>query len=90
MKREERGKHYRMNWLLLRKRNLNWKVLQRDCLIMQTKGQRKQKKKSDAAKMKALVVESNTLREKAQKIQKKDIPAQVKEIHEIEQKITNV
>ena len=40
--------------------------------------------------MKALVVESNTLREKAQKIQKKDIPAQVKEIHEIEQKIANV
>ena len=47
-------------------------------------------KKSDTAKMKALVVESNTLREKAQKIQKKDIPAQVKEIHEIEQKIANV
>ena len=47
-------------------------------------------KKSDAAIMKALVIESNTLREKAQKIQKKDIPAQVKEIHEIEKKIANV
>ena len=47
-------------------------------------------KKSDAATMKALVIESNTLREKAQKIEKKDIPAQVKEIQEIEQKIANV
>ena len=46
-------------------------------------------KKSDAATMKALVIESNTSREWAQKIEKKDIPAVVKEIHEIEQ-ISNI
>ena len=47
-------------------------------------------KKSDAAVMKAMLIESNASRERAQKIEKKDIPAQVKEIEEIEQKIANV
>ena len=47
-------------------------------------------KMSDLASMKAKLIESNTSKERAQKIEKKDIPAQVKEIEEIEQKIANI
>ena len=45
---------------------------------------------SDLASMKAKLIESNTSKERAQKIEKKDIPAPVKEIEEIEQKIANI
>ena len=47
-------------------------------------------KMSDLASMKAKLIESNTLKERAQKIEKKDIPAQVMEIEEIEQKKANI
>ena len=44
-------------------------------------------KKSDAAVIKALVIESNSSREKAEDLQRKDIPAQEKEIKDIEGKL---
>ena len=44
-------------------------------------------KKKDATVMKALLIESNASRERAEQIQKKDIPAQDKEIKKIEEKI---
>ena len=54
------------------------------------KGLKEAEKMSDLASMKAKLIESNTSKERAQKIEKKDIPAQVKEIEEIEQKIANI
>ena len=47
-------------------------------------------KKKDATVMKALLIESNASRERAEQIQKKDIPAQHKEIKKIEEKIRKI
>ena len=47
-------------------------------------------KKKDATVMKALLIESNASRERAEQIQKKDIPAQDKEIKKIEEKIKKI
>ena len=47
-------------------------------------------KKEDATVMKALLIESNASRERAEQIQKKDIPAQDKEIKRIEEKIKKI
>lgn len=47
-------------------------------------------KMSDAAAMKALLMESNAARDQSQKIQKKDIPAQVIAIQALEQKIAKL
>ena len=40
--------------------------------------------------MKALLIKSNASRERAEQIQKKDIPAQDKEIKKIEEKIKKI
>ena len=48
------------------------------------------KKKKDAPVMKVLLIESNASRERAEQIQKKDIPAQDKEIKKIEEKIKKI
>ena len=48
------------------------------------------KKKKDATVMKALLIELNASRERAEQIQKKDIPAQDKEIKKIEEKIKKI
>ena len=47
-------------------------------------------KNKDATVMKALLIESNASRERAEQIQKKDIPAQDKEIKKIEEKIKKI
>ena len=47
-------------------------------------------KMSDAAAMKALLMESNGARDQSRKIQKKDIPAQVIAIQALEQKIAKL
>ena len=47
-------------------------------------------KKKAATVMKALLIESNASRERAEQIQKKDIPAQDKEIKKIEEKIKKI
>ena len=47
-------------------------------------------KKKYANVMKDLLIESNASRERAEKIQKKDIPAQDKEIKRIEEKIKKI
>ena len=47
-------------------------------------------KKKDATVMKALLIESNASRERAEQIQKKDIPAQDKEIKKTEEKIKKI
>ena len=47
-------------------------------------------KKKDATVMKAFLIESNVSRERAEQIQKKDIPAQDKEIKKIEEKIKKI
>ena len=47
-------------------------------------------KKKDVTVMKALLIESNASRERAEQIQKKDIPAQDKEIKKIEEKIKKI
>ena len=47
-------------------------------------------KKKDATVMKALLIESNASRERAVQIQKKDIPAQDKEIKKIEERIKKI
>ena len=47
-------------------------------------------KKKDATVMKALLIESIASRERAEQIQKKDIPAQDKEIKKIEEKIKKI
>ena len=44
-------------------------------------------KQKDATAMKALLMESNATRSRSEEIQKKDIPAQEKEIKKIEEKI---
>ena len=54
-----------------------------------TKAQHAEKKK-DATVMKALLIESNSSRERAEQIQKKDIPAQEKEMKRIEEKIKKI
>ena len=50
----------------------------------------KDAEKKDATVMKALLIESNASRERAEQIQKKDIPAQGKEIKKIEEKIKKI
>ena len=47
-------------------------------------------KKKDATVMNTLLIESNASRERAERIQKKDIPAQDKEIKKIEEKIKKI
>ena len=47
-------------------------------------------KKKDATVMRALSIESNAFRERAEQIQKKDIPAQDKDIKKIEEKIKKI
>ena len=47
-------------------------------------------KKKDATVMKALLIESNASRERAEQIHMKDIPAQDKEINKIEEKIKKI
>ena len=47
-------------------------------------------KKKDATVMKALLIESNASREREEQIQKKDIPAQDKEIKKIGVKINKI
>ena len=44
-------------------------------------------KQKDATAMKALLMESNAARSRSEEIQKKEIPAQEKEIKKIEEKI---
>ena len=44
-------------------------------------------KQNDATAMKALLMESNAARSRSEEIQKKEIPAQEKEIKKIEEKI---
>ena len=47
-------------------------------------------KKKDATAMKALLIDPYASRERAEQIQKKDIPAQDKEIKKIEEKIKKI
>ena len=45
------------------------------------------KNKTNASQMKALLMESNASREKSEKLQKRDIPAQEKEIQDLQKQL---
>ena len=73
-----------------KKKKLEFESVAKKLFDSANKKLKEAEKMSDLASMKAKLIESNTSKERVQKIEKKDIPAQVKEIKEIEQKIANI
>ena len=75
---------------MLKKKKLELESVAKKLFDSANKKLKEAEKLSDLASMKAKWIESNTSKERVQKIEKKDIPAQVKEIEEIEQKKANI
>ena len=79
-----------MDLAVAKKKKLELESVAKKLFDSVNKKSKEVEKMSDLASMKAKLIESNTSKERAQKIEMKDIPAQVKEIEEIEQKIANI
>ena len=88
--RGQKRKALQEDLAVTKKKNLELESVAKKLFDSANKKLKEGEKMSDLASMKAKLIESNTSKERAQKIEKKDIPAQVKEIEEIEQKIANI
>ena len=78
------------NLIAAKKEKLELERVSKKLLDTADKKAKDAEKKKDATVMKALLMESNASRERAEQIQKKDIPAQDKEIKKIEEKIKKI
>ena len=78
------------NLIAAKKEKLELERVSKKLLDTADKKEKDAEKKKDATVMKALLMESNASRERAEQIQKKDIPAQDKEIKKIEEKIKKI
>ena len=76
--------------LIAAKKKLELERVTKKLLDTADKKAKDAEKKKDATVMKALLIESNASRERAEQIQKKDIPAQDKEIKKIEEEIKKI
>ena len=76
--------------LIAAKKKLELERVSKKLLNTAHKKAKDAEKKKDATVMKALLIESNASRERAEQIQKKDIPGQDKEIKKIEEKIKKI
>ena len=78
------------DFIAAKKEKLELERVSKKLLNTADKNAKDAEKKKDATVMKALLIESNASRERAEQIQKKDILAQDKEIKKIEEKIKRI
>ena len=86
LRRERKRKALEEDLIAAKKEKLELERVSKKLFDTTDKKAKDAEKKKDATLMKALLIESNASRERAKQIQKKDIPAQDKEIKKIEEK----
>ena len=90
LRRERKRKTLEEDVIAAKKEKLELERVSKKLLDTADRKAKDAEKKKGATVMKALLIESNAARERVEQIQKKDIPAQDKEIKKIEEKIKKI